>query len=52
VAEYDGEPIVIGFRIHDGIEGLNEIHRLEVTWSAHSSVANPSGGEEARCHLT
>jgi hypothetical protein len=30
VAEYDGEPIVIGFRTLDGIEGLNEVHRLEV----------------------
>ena len=31
VAEYDGEPIVLGFRTLDGVEGLNEIHRLEVT---------------------
>ena len=31
VAEYDGEPLVLGFRTLDGIEGLNEIHRLEVT---------------------
>jgi len=30
VAEYEGEPIAIGFRTLDGVEGLNEIHRLEV----------------------
>ncbi len=30
VAEYDGEPLVLGFRTLDGIEGLNEIHRIEV----------------------
>src|SRR5262245_38050214 len=30
VADYDGEPLVLGFRTLDGIEGLNEIHRLEV----------------------
>ena len=30
MAGYDGEPIVIGLRILDGIEGFNEIHRLEV----------------------
>src|SRR5215813_13334783 len=29
VAEYEGETIVLGFRILDGVEGLNEIHRLE-----------------------
>lgn len=29
VADYDGEPIVLGFRTLDGVEGLNEIHRLE-----------------------
>jgi len=29
VTLYDGEPIVIGFRTLDGIEGLNEIHRIE-----------------------
>jgi hypothetical protein len=29
VAEYDGEPIVLGFRTLDGVEGLNEIHRIE-----------------------
>jgi len=31
VVDYDGEPIVTGFRTLDGVEGLNEIHRLEVT---------------------
>jgi len=30
VAEYDAEPLVVGFRTLDGVEGLNEIHRLEV----------------------
>jgi len=30
VADYDGEPLVLGFRTLDGVEGLNEIHRLEV----------------------
>ena len=30
VIEYEGEPMVIGFRTLDGVEGLNEIHRLEV----------------------
>jgi hypothetical protein len=29
VAEYRGEIVAIGFRTLDGIEGLNEIHRLE-----------------------
>jgi hypothetical protein len=31
VEEYEGEPLVVGFRTLDGIEGLNEIHRLEVS---------------------
>jgi RNA polymerase sigma-70 factor (ECF subfamily) len=31
VADYEGEPLVLGFRTLGGIEGLNEIHRLEVT---------------------
>jgi RNA polymerase sigma-70 factor (ECF subfamily) len=30
LADYEGEPVVFGFRTLDGIEGLNEIHRLEV----------------------
>lgn len=30
VIEYDGELMVIGYRTLDGVEGLNEIHRLEV----------------------
>jgi len=30
VVEYEGEPVVAGFRTLDGVEGLNEIHRLEV----------------------
>jgi RNA polymerase sigma-70 factor (ECF subfamily) len=29
LAEYEGEPIVLGFRTLDGVEGLNEIHRIE-----------------------
>ena len=29
-AEVDHEPLVLGFRTLNGIEGLNEIHRLEV----------------------
>jgi len=28
--EYDGEPMVAGYRTLDGVEGLNEIHRIEV----------------------
>ncbi len=31
VVEFEGEPIVAGFRTLDGVEGLNEIHRLEVS---------------------
>jgi RNA polymerase sigma-70 factor (ECF subfamily) len=31
VAEYEGEPIGVGFRTLDGVEGLNEIHRFEVS---------------------
>src|SRR5262249_4119352 len=30
VADYGGEPVVLGFRTLDGVEGLNEVHRLEV----------------------
>jgi RNA polymerase sigma-70 factor (ECF subfamily) len=29
VAEYEEEQIVLGFRTLDGVEGLNEIHRIE-----------------------
>lgn len=29
LAEFEGEPIVLGFRTLDGVEGLNEIHRIE-----------------------
>ena len=29
VAEYEGESIVLGFRTLDGVDGLNEIHRIE-----------------------
>jgi RNA polymerase sigma-70 factor (ECF subfamily) len=29
LAEYEGEPIALGFRTLGGVEGLNEIHRLE-----------------------
>lgn len=29
VAEYEGEPVVLGLRTLDGIEGLNEVHRIE-----------------------
>ncbi len=28
--DYEGERVVLGFRTLDGIEGLNEVHRLEV----------------------
>lgn len=31
VVDYDGEPVVIGYRTLNGVEGLNEIHRLEVS---------------------
>ncbi len=31
LVQYEGEPMVIGYRTMDGVEGLNEIHRLEVT---------------------
>jgi hypothetical protein len=30
IAEYEGEPLVLGYRTLDGVEGLNEVHRLEV----------------------
>ncbi len=30
VAEYEGETLVLGFRTMNGVEGLNEVHRLEV----------------------
>lgn len=30
VIEYDGEPMLAGFRTLHGVEGLNEIHRVEV----------------------
>ena len=29
VAEYEEEPVVLGFRTLDGVEGLNEVHRFE-----------------------
>ena len=29
--DYDGERVVLGFRTLDGVEGLNEIHRLEIS---------------------
>ncbi len=28
---YEGEPIVLGFRTLDGVEGINEVHRIEVS---------------------
>ncbi len=31
VAQFEGEPIVLGFRTLGGVEGLNEVHRLEVS---------------------
>jgi RNA polymerase sigma-70 factor (ECF subfamily) len=31
VIEFDGEPMVLGFRTLDGVEGINEVHRLEVS---------------------
>jgi RNA polymerase sigma-70 factor (ECF subfamily) len=31
VIEYDGEPMVLGLRTLDGVEGINEVHRLEVS---------------------
>ncbi len=30
VVDYEGEPVVLGFRTLKGVEGLNEVHRLEV----------------------
>jgi RNA polymerase sigma-70 factor (ECF subfamily) len=30
VVDHEGEPMVIGYRTLNGVEGLNEIHRLEV----------------------
>jgi RNA polymerase sigma-70 factor (ECF subfamily) len=30
MADYEGETVVLGFRTLDGVEGLNEVHRLEV----------------------
>src|SRR5262249_55439625 len=29
MGEYEGEPIVLGFRTLDGVEGLNELHRID-----------------------
>jgi len=29
LASYLGEPVVLGFRTLDGVEGLNEVHRIE-----------------------
>jgi RNA polymerase sigma-70 factor (ECF subfamily) len=29
VIEYEGEPVMLGFRTLNGVEGLNEIHRFE-----------------------
>jgi RNA polymerase sigma-70 factor (ECF subfamily) len=29
LAEYEGEPIVLGFRTLDRVEGINEIHRID-----------------------
>jgi hypothetical protein len=31
VIEYGGEPMVLGFRTLDGMEGINEVHRLDVS---------------------
>jgi RNA polymerase sigma-70 factor (ECF subfamily) len=31
VVEYDNEPIILGFRTLNDVEGINEIHRFEVT---------------------
>jgi RNA polymerase sigma-70 factor, ECF subfamily len=31
VVEIDGEPMVLGFRTLDGAEGINEVHRIEVS---------------------
>ena len=31
LAEYDGEPVVLGFRTLNGVEGLNEVHRIEAS---------------------
>jgi RNA polymerase sigma-70 factor (ECF subfamily) len=28
--EFDGEPMVVGYRTLSGIEGINEVHRLEI----------------------
>ena len=37
--DYDGERVVLGFRTLDGVEGLNEVHRLEVGEAASSASA-------------
>jgi RNA polymerase sigma-70 factor, ECF subfamily len=29
VCDYNGERIVLGFRLYEGVDGLNEIHRIE-----------------------
>jgi len=31
VVEYEEEPIVVGFRTLDGVEGVNEVHRIEAS---------------------
>jgi len=35
---YQGEPVVLGFRTLDGVEGLNEVHRLEASDGAITRV--------------
>jgi len=35
---YQGEPLVLGFRTLDGVEGLNEVHRIEASDGAITRV--------------
>ena len=37
-AVYQGEPLVLGFRTLDGVEGLNEVHRIEASDGAITRV--------------
>ena len=38
LSEYLGEPLVLGFRTLDDVEGLNEIHRIEVVGDKISKI--------------
>jgi len=45
-ADYEGERVVLGFRTLDGVEGLNEVHRLE----AGAAEGGAARIERVRCY--